>query len=115
MAVNTSTGFEASILGPSAFEAIFRGGCIEIQEGGSQLAGNLGQRQVDPTQTAWEGVPEAAGTGAALGGLLGGGMATAGAVASRGDNQAAVAADAERERLARRPRAAPSSTAASRW
>ena len=80
-----------------------------IQEGGSQLAGNLGQRQVDPTQAAWEGVPEAAGTGAAIGGLLGGGMAAGGAVASRGDNQAAVAADAERERLARRPRATPPS------
>lgn len=80
-----------------------------IQEGGSQLAGNLGQRQVDPTQAAWEGVPEAAGTGAAIGGLLGGGMAAGGAVASRGDNQAAVADDAERERLARRPRAVPPS------
>lgn len=80
-----------------------------IQEGGSQLAGNLGQRQVDPTQAAWEGVPEAAGTGAAIGGLLGGGMAAGGAVASRGDNQAAVAADAERERLARRPTPTPPS------
>ncbi|MBP2482858.1 hypothetical protein J3A72_003150 [Stenotrophomonas sp. PvP093] len=78
-----------------------------IQEGGSQLAGNLGQRQIDPTQAAWEGVPEAAGTGAAIGGLLGGGMAAGGAVASRGDNQAAVAADAERERLARRPTPTP--------
>lgn len=78
-----------------------------IQEGGSQLAGNLGLRQVDPTQAAWEGVPEAAGTGAAIGGLLGGGMAAGGAVASRGDNQAAVAADAERERLARRPTPTP--------
>ncbi|MBA0394846.1 PLxRFG domain-containing protein [Stenotrophomonas maltophilia] len=80
-----------------------------IQEGGSQLASNLGQRQVDPTQAAWEGVPEAAGTGAAIGGLLGGGMAAGGAVASRGDNQAAVAADAERERLARRPTPTPPS------
>ncbi|MEQ3438187.1 PLxRFG domain-containing protein [Stenotrophomonas maltophilia] len=80
-----------------------------IQEGGSQLAGNLGQRQIDPTQAAWEGVPEAAGTGAAIGGLLGGGMAAGGAVASRGDNQAAVAADAERERLARRPTPPPPS------
>lgn len=78
-----------------------------IQEGGSQLAGNLGQRQVDPTQAAWEGVPEAAGTGAAIGGLLGGGMAAGGAIASRGDNQAAVAADAERQRLARRPTPTP--------
>lgn len=78
-----------------------------IQEGGSQLAGNLGQRQVDPTQAAWEGVPEAAGTGAAIGGLLGGGMAAGGAIASRGDNQAAVVADAERERLARRPTPTP--------
>ena len=33
MAVNTSTGFEASILGPSAFEAIFRSGSIEIRTG----------------------------------------------------------------------------------
>ncbi len=80
-----------------------------IQEGGSQLAGNLGQRQIDPTQAAWEGVPEAAGTGAAIGGLLGGGMAAGGALASRGDNQAAVAADAERERLARRPTPTPPS------
>ncbi|HFF6007026.1 TPA: PLxRFG domain-containing protein [Stenotrophomonas maltophilia] len=78
-----------------------------LQEGGSQLAGNLGQRQVDPTQAAWEGVPEAAGTGAAIGGLLGGGMAAGGAIASRGDNQAAVQADAERERLARRPAPTP--------
>ncbi|WP_242876067.1 PLxRFG domain-containing protein [Stenotrophomonas maltophilia] len=80
-----------------------------LQEGGSQLAGNLGQRQVDPTQAAWEGVPEAAGTGAAIGGLLGGGMAAGGAIASRGDNQAAVQADAERERLARRPAPTPPS------
>ncbi|UXB21797.1 PLxRFG domain-containing protein [Stenotrophomonas maltophilia] len=80
-----------------------------LQEGGSQLAGNLGQRQVDQTQAAWEGVPEAAGTGAAIGGLLGGGMAAGGAIASRGDNQAAVAADAERERLARRPVPTPPS------
>lgn len=80
-----------------------------LQEGGSQLAGNLGQRQVDPAQAAWEGVPEAAGTGAAIGGLLGGGMAAGGAIASRGDNQAAVAADAERERLARRPVPTPPS------
>lgn len=80
-----------------------------IQEGGSQLAGNLGQRQVDPTQAAWEGVPEAAGTGAAIGGLLGGGMAAGGAIASRGDNQAAVQVDAERERLARRPTPTPPS------
>ncbi|MBN5074485.1 PLxRFG domain-containing protein [Stenotrophomonas maltophilia] len=80
-----------------------------LQEGGSQLAGNLGQRQVDPAQPAWEGVPEAAGTGAAIGGLLGGGMAAGGAIASRGDNQAAVAADAERERLARRPVPTPPS------
>ncbi|HFT7412047.1 TPA: PLxRFG domain-containing protein [Stenotrophomonas maltophilia] len=80
-----------------------------LQEGGSQLAGNLGQRQVDPAQAAWEGVPEAAGTGAAIGGLLGGGMAAGGAIASRGDNQAAVAADAERERLAHRPVPTPPS------
>lgn len=58
-----------------------------IQEGGSQFAGNLGQRQIDPNQAAWEGVPEAAGTGAALGAVLGGGMAAGGAMASRGDNQ----------------------------
>jgi len=58
-----------------------------IQEGGSQFAGNLGQRQIDPNQAAWEGVPEAAGTGAALGAVLGGGMAAGGAIASRGDNQ----------------------------
>lgn len=58
-----------------------------IQEGGSQFAGNIGQRQIDPNQTAWEGVPEAAGTGAALGAVLGGGMAAGGAIASRGENQ----------------------------
>ena len=72
-----------------------------IQEGGSQLTSNVGQRQVDATQDPWEGVPEAAGTGAALGAVLGGGMAAGGAVASRGDNQAAVAAD--QQRLAARP------------
>ncbi|MGG2100411.1 PLxRFG domain-containing protein [Stenotrophomonas sp. NRRL B-14846] len=92
-----------AILAGAARETVEEG----IQEGGSQLAGNLGQRQVDPTQAAWEGVPEAAGTGAAIGGLLGGGMAAGGAIASRGDNQAAVAADAERERLARRPTPTP--------
>lgn len=54
-----------------------------IQEGGSQFAGNVGQQQIDPNQSAWEGVPEAAGTGAALGAVLGGGMAAGGAIASR--------------------------------
>lgn len=29
MAVITSTGFEASLLGPMSFDAIFRNGCIE--------------------------------------------------------------------------------------
>lgn len=58
-----------------------------IQEGGSQFAGNVGQQQVNPNQGAWEGVPEAAGTGAALGAVLGGGMAAGGAIASRADNQ----------------------------
>lgn len=33
MAVNTSTGFEAASLGPSAFEQIFRYGCIEVRSG----------------------------------------------------------------------------------
>lgn len=33
MAVNTSTGFEAAILGPSSFEQIFRYGCIEVRSG----------------------------------------------------------------------------------
>ncbi|WP_313033330.1 PLxRFG domain-containing protein [Stenotrophomonas acidaminiphila] len=53
-----------------------------IQEGGSQFAGNVAQRQIDPNQGVWEGVPEAAGTGAALGAVLGGGLATGGALAS---------------------------------
>lgn len=53
-----------------------------IQEGGSQFAGNVAQRQVDPNQGVWEGVPEAAGTGAALGAVLGGGMSAGGALAS---------------------------------
>jgi len=62
-----------------------------IQEGGSQFAGNIGQRQIDPNQSAWEGVPEAAGTGAALGAVLGGGMAAGGAIASRGGDQQPIA------------------------
>ncbi|HGM6931339.1 TPA: hypothetical protein ACKQDF_000804 [Stenotrophomonas maltophilia] len=33
MAVNTSTGFESLILGPLAFEAIFRAASIEIRSG----------------------------------------------------------------------------------
>jgi len=69
-----------------------------IQEGGSQLAGNIGQRQVDPNQGLWDGVPEAAGTGAALGAVLGGGMAAGGAIASK-----PVAAATDEERVARRP------------
>lgn len=33
MAVNCSTGFRAAILGPTAFESIFNGGCIEVYSG----------------------------------------------------------------------------------
>lgn len=33
MAVITSTGFEALLLGPTSFDAIFRNGCIEIRSG----------------------------------------------------------------------------------
>ncbi|WP_282265634.1 PLxRFG domain-containing protein [Stenotrophomonas sp. PS02298] len=53
-----------------------------IQEGGSQFSSNIGQQQVDPNQATWAGVPEAAGTGAALGAVMGGGMATGGVITS---------------------------------
>lgn len=33
MSVNVSTGFRARLLGPSSFESIFNGGCIEIRSG----------------------------------------------------------------------------------
>ena len=33
MAVNCSTGFRSKILGPTSFESIFNGGCIEIRSG----------------------------------------------------------------------------------
>lgn len=72
-----------AIAGGLAREATEEG----VQEGGSQLATNLGVRVVDPTRGALEGVPEAAGTGAALGGVLGGGLAAGGALASRPNAQ----------------------------
>ncbi|HEY1034572.1 MAG TPA: PLxRFG domain-containing protein [Pseudoxanthomonas sp.] len=68
-----------AIAGGIAREATEEG----IQEGGSQLATNVGVQVVDPTRSATEGVAEAAGTGAALGGVMGGGLATGGALANR--------------------------------
>ncbi|MGH8025886.1 MAG: hypothetical protein ACREO0_04065, partial [Pseudoxanthomonas sp.] len=54
-----------------------------VQEGGSQIGSNLGVGQVDSSRGVFEGVPEAAGTGAALGGLMGGGLAIGGASVSK--------------------------------
>lgn len=69
----------SQILGGIAKEATEEG----IQEGGSQFAGNLGNRQINPDQSLTEGVAQAAGTGAALGGVMGGGMAAGGVAANR--------------------------------
>ncbi|MGH8083534.1 MAG: hypothetical protein ACREP7_23365, partial [Lysobacter sp.] len=54
-----------------------------IQEGASQLASNVGVQTVDPNRGTFEGVPAAAGTGGALGVVLGGGMAGVGAATTR--------------------------------
>ena len=53
-----------------------------VQEGGAQVGTNLGVQGVDATRSLMEGVPEAAGTGAALGGLIGGGLHVAGSATS---------------------------------
>ncbi|MCR6496240.1 hypothetical protein LJB71_08425 [Thermomonas sp. S9] len=53
-----------------------------IQEGGNQLGTNVGVQGIDETRGLMEGVPEAAGTGAALGGLIGGGLHVAGTATS---------------------------------
>lgn len=58
-----------------------------VQEGGEQFAANLGLQQVDPTRSLAEGVPEAAGTGAALGGIIGGGLAVAGTATQGADGR----------------------------
>jgi hypothetical protein len=68
-----------AIAGGIAREAAEEG----VQEGGSQLATNLGVQAIDAERGAFEGVAEAAGTGAALGGVMGGGLATGGALANR--------------------------------
>ena len=56
-----------------------------VQEGGAQFGTNVGMQTLDPNQALLEGVPEAAGTGAALGLLLGGGMGAGGVALSRGE------------------------------
>lgn len=82
-----------AVLGGMGREAIEE----TIQEGGSQLAGNIGVRGINPDQKIWEGVAEAAGTGGALGAVLGGGMGAGGAIASK----------APSERVAKRPTPPP--------
>ena len=61
-----------------------------IQEGGGQFAQNVALQTVDPERELMAGVPEAAGTGAVLGAVMGGGLALGGAAAST-------------DRVARRP------------
>lgn len=65
----------ASTVGKEALEET-------IQEGGNQLGTNVGVQGIDPTRGLMDGVPEAAGTGAALGGLIGGGLHVAGTATS---------------------------------
>ncbi len=90
-----------AIAGGIARETVEEG----IQEGGSQLASNVGVQAVDAQRGALEGVPEAAGTGAALGAVLGGGMATGGAIANRPQAQQQQPTEAEPPPL---PERAPS-------
>ena len=54
-----------------------------LQEGSEQLAQNVGVQGVDPSRDLMQGVPEAAGVGAALGGLMGGVIHTGGALLQR--------------------------------
>lgn len=63
--------------------AVGREGLEEgITEGAETFGGNLGVAQVDPTQNLMEGVPEASGAAAVMGGVMGGGIQTAGTLAS---------------------------------
>ena len=61
--------------------ALSEGAQEAIEEGGGQLASNIGLRQINPDQMLFEGVPQAAGqgavAGAAIGGLLGAASADA--------------------------------------
>lgn len=60
-----------------------------IQEGGEQFGANVGLSSINPNQRLMEGVPEAAGTGGALGLLIGGGLGGAGSIGGRGRTDAA--------------------------
>lgn len=77
------------LLSPAGAAKVAQGAAAEgaeevVQEGGAQFGTNVGLRQLDPNQELFEGVPEAAGTGGAIGLLLGGGMGATGVAASRG-------------------------------
>lgn len=41
MTVQVSTGFRARLLGPSSFESLFNGGCIEIRSGAQPANANM--------------------------------------------------------------------------
>lgn len=72
--------------------AVGREGLEEgITEGAETFGGNLGMAQVDPTQGLMEGVPEASGAAAVMGGVMGGGIQTAGTIASPGQRSSAPA------------------------
>ncbi len=58
-----------------------------LQEGGSQFGSNVGVSTVDPNKRLLEGVPEAAGAGAAVGSVIGGSLALGGRAATQGEPQ----------------------------
>lgn len=54
-----------------------------VQEGGAQFGVNVGMREVDPNRDLLEGVPAAAGIGATVGGVVGGGLGVANVATTR--------------------------------
>jgi N12 class adenine-specific DNA methylase/GGDEF domain-containing protein len=83
------TGGPGALAANTAVGVAREAGEEAVQEGGGQLASNLGVQQVDPNQDPFEGVPESAGVGAAIGGVVGGGMGAGGSLFSRGERAAA--------------------------
>lgn len=74
-----SAGSAGRVAGGAAREAAEEA----VQEGGAQFGVNVGLSQVDPSRRLLEGVPEAAGTGAALGAVIGGGLGAGNLVTAR--------------------------------
>lgn len=76
--------------------AVGREGLEEgITEGVENFGSNLGVQKVDPTQDLMEGVPEASGAAAIMGGVMGGGIQTVGTIASPGQQRSSAPAQGE--------------------